>query len=60
MGLEKEFVILDKQQWPSSGIPILRNGEGCQKYLCGFDATAKARVYNNGETATEPSLELGF
>lgn len=44
MGFEKEFVILDKQQWPSSGIPILRDGEECQKCLCEFDATTKVGV----------------
>lgn len=41
MGLEEEFVISDKQQWPSSGIPILRDGEECQKCLSEFDMITK-------------------
>lgn len=44
MGIEKEFVILDKQQWPRSGILILRGGEECHKCLYEFDATTEAGV----------------
>lgn len=37
----KEFEVLDKNQWSSSGIPILSKDEESQKHLGKVDTTTK-------------------